>query len=489
MFNQLSKTYSQLSKEEFLDLARKGKRVAVFREIVSDLSTVTVYQSLSHLSDESAFLEFNDEGCFTFLGFRPSIEYKRKGNDSIITVDGQKRSDNRHPIEVMKDFIEEFRCVEFSKLPHLAGSFVGTLGYDAIRYFEKLPTRHTNVHNYPEFFFQQYDISVVFDHQKGTFAVCVIAKITENPEKDYQKAIEEIEKVFNEISISKSQEKLPPPEVQKVEVDIPDEEFCRIVKKGQEYIVKGDAFQIVLSRVFKRPFSRPSFTIFQALKEIEKESPLLFYFKTREFTLIGASPEKMVSAKGNDLEIIPIAGTRPRGGIANENAVKEELLSNEKECAEHNMLVDLARNDLGIVSDSVEVKDYKVIQLLSHVMHIISRVRGKRKEGVHIMDVLRAAFPAGTLTGAPKIRAMEIIDELETSYRGFYGGGICIIDNQLNLQSYIMIRTTFLKDGNAYVRAGAGVVFDSIPQNEADETRHKSKGMLEAIRIAEEEMQ
>lgn len=486
MVNQL--TLNQLSANEFLELAKKKKRVAVFREFTSKLDPSNIYYRLTNTKEESSFFEITEENReFTFLGFNPFITFKTLGDTSLINFKGQTKTDTRHPIQALKDFFEEFRCAEWDNLPHLAGSFIGFLSYDAVRFFEKLPTRHLNKIAFPEFFFQLYETSIVFDKNRDIFTICIVVDVSNDPSQDYQNAVKKIDQILHEKLVQfKDSPKKQEPQFYEPQPDVSDEEFLNMIKKAKDYIIKGDAFQIVLSRTFTRPYTRSPYQIFESLRKLERGSPLLFLLNTKEFCLIGASPEILVSSHGTDLEIMPIAGTRPRG--EDEESIREELLSNEKECAEHAMLVDLARNDLGAVSapNSVKVKDYKMIQLLSHVMHIVSRVKGTRKDKIHILDVLKAAFPAGTLTGAPKIRAMQIIDELEISYRGFYGGGVCIIDNKLDLDSYIMIRTALLKDGEAKVRAGAGIVYDSDPQMEANETRHKSQAILKAINSAEE---
>jgi anthranilate synthase component 1 len=271
-----------------------------------------------------------------------------------------------------------------------------------------------------------------------------------------------------------------------ISCNVDDATFCEMVKKAKEYLYQGDAFQIVLSRFFYTQFQVPPIEIYRALK-VKSPAPYMFFIQKKDHVIVGASPEKLVSLKNGLIEMMPIAGTRPIAFGAEGKLLEEDLINDEKENAEHMMLVDLGRNDIGKVSEpgTVEVKELKVLKRFSHVMHLVSLVQGKAKKGVTEVDVLKAVFPAGTLSGAPKVRAMEIIDELEHSRRGIYGGAICVLDGRGNLESCIAIRMAFLKDGRAVVRTGAGIVIDSDPEKEAEETRAKAKGILEAIVYAE----
>jgi anthranilate synthase component 1 len=260
----------------------------------------------------------------------------------------------------------------------------------------------------------------------------------------------------------------------------------QLVERAKQYIVHGEAFQVVLSRLFKKPYTVSPFAIYRSLRSVSP-APYMFYLPIDNSVILGASPERLVSVQGKQVGINPIAGTRRRTAESDLDAITQDLLSDKKECAEHTMLVDLARNDLGstCLPGSVKVSELMRVRHFSHVSHIASTVVGQLKTEKDALDVLAAVFPAGTLSGAPKIRAMEIIDELEVSRRGLYGGVICRIDNQGDLDSCIAIRMAVLQDGIATVRTGAGIVYDSNPQAEADETRQKAQGVLEAIRLAE----
>ncbi len=263
----------------------------------------------------------------------------------------------------------------------------------------------------------------------------------------------------------------------------------QLVERAKQYIIEGDAFQIVLSRRFTQHYQATPFDIYRALRRISP-APYMFYIPTDDGVIVGASPEKLIKVRHNQVEINPIAGTRPRLQNNQDEIIETELLNNEKEVAEHMMLVDLARNDLGRVCapKSVQVSDLLKVKHFSHVSHITSTVKGQLRDNMDALDALAAVFPAGTLSGAPKIRAMQIIDELETSKRGLYGGAICRLDHQGNLDSCIAIRMALLQDGKATIRTGAGIVYDSDPKSEANETRQKAQSVLAAIQLAEEEL-
>ncbi len=307
-------------------------------------------------------------------------------------------------------------------------------------------------------------------------------------EKAYQQAMEAIDSIHQKMT---TLPKISPQKKQDVKLDVKiipdDEEFKRIIAKAIDYIHIGDAFQIVPSRRFQVPLTVSPAEVYRSMRLITP-SPYMFFFQQKDFSIAGASPEKLISLRGKELESIPLAGTVPRGKTEDEDKqIEQEFLNDPKETAEHMMLVDLGRNDLGIVSKpgTVEVKQLKVVQRFSHVMHLASFINGEIREDCDAFDALKATFPAGTLSGAPKIRAMEIIDELEPYRRGPYGGTICFFDHKGDLESCIGIRMAVIQNGVATIQAGMGVVYDSDPQKEADESRHKARGVLEAIRAAE----
>lgn len=481
-----------ITKEEFLELAKAGKRVTVFRQFAADqITPVAAYQALTQVGDGSVLLESGDFdpliGRYSYLGLRPFVQFRAEGRKCTLDVGGNITTRDDQPFELLKTLLREHSSVPHLLFPPLVGGAVGYVAYDAIRLFEKIPDRHPNRSGTPDLFFQFHEISIVFHHQKETMTICVSVVPGANPEKDYEVATDEISHIVSAITAPRISRPTPVNSDASVAVDIPDPHFCEMVKKAKEYIVAGDAFQIVLSRSFYRPYAGTPLDIYRALRFVNP-SPYMFLINGHDVAFIGASPELLLSVQNGVMETMPIAGTRPRGKGAEDIALEKDLLADEKELAEHMMLVDLARNDLGAVAipGSIALKDLKKVHRFSHVMHIVSRVHGTMRDDLNPLDALRSVFPAGTLSGAPKIRAMEIIDELEHSKRNLYGGAICAIDARGNLDSCIAIRMVTLQDGVATVRAGAGIVFDSDPQKEADETRRKAEGILAAIEMAEE---
>ncbi|OAI48253.1 hypothetical protein AYO45_05250 [Gammaproteobacteria bacterium SCGC AG-212-F23] len=364
--------------------------------------------------------------------------------------------------------------------------------YDAIRLFENIPDQHTADNPLPDMFFNFYQTTLMFDHLQQKLLISIITEVGKNPTQTYQQTQEKINQLINKIITHTHQDILTPSKQtpdSEINVDINDEKFITLVNRAKQYIVAGDAFQIVLSRRFTLKHTVDPFDIYRALRKVSP-SPYMFYLPIDNGAIIGASPEKLVSVRNQYIEVNPIAGTKQRTKNSNNESITNELLNNKKELAEHMMLVDLARNDLGMVCEpgSVKVKELSQVKHFSHVSHITSTVTGKLRDNKDALDALAAVFPAGTLSGAPKIRAMQIIDDLETSKRGIYGGAICRLDYQGNLDSCIAIRMATLHQGIATVRTGAGIVFDSDPTAEADETRHKAKSVLDAVLLAEERL-
>jgi anthranilate synthase component 1 len=455
--------FKHLTREEFTELSKQGKRIAVFQEMPSDLITpISAFQALTTPGDGAVLLESavhdHDLGRYSFIGLSPIAEA-----DSLETLQTQ---------------LEKYRCAHHPALPPLAGGAVGFVTYDAVRLFENIPDRHPDLSGLPDLFFQFHEMLLIFNHQSHTLTIVAISEGT------YDEASQKIEAVKERLRQAKTTRERPVFHAEPVLCDIEDAEFCKMVEQARDHIIQGDAFQIVLSRRFQRRVHASPLDIYRALRLVSP-APFMFYIPYKDAVIVGASPERLVKVKEGMVETMPIAGTRPRG---DDERLAKELQEDEKENAEHMMLVDLGRNDIGRVAEvgSVRVKELKTVRKFSHVMHLVSVVEGRLKKDYPVLDVLKAIFPAGTLSGAPKVRAMQIIDSLETSRRGLYGGAICTIDNLGNLDSCIAIRFALIQDGVATVRTGAGIVFDSDPQKEADETRHKATSVLEAIRIAEE---
>ncbi len=476
-----------MNNEEFQKLKKDCERVALYREISSDhLTPITAYFALSKKGNcllESVVesrAESNLEakqGRFSFIGLDPMASFESRGRQIQIKIGNQTERFEADPYDALRNLQKRMRTAVVHPIPVFTGGATGFITYDAIRVKEQIPDRHADLLKLPDFFFQFYRSSLAFDHQTGK---AVLATISE----EYETGMKELDRLENELKQSLFQKSLPQMNGQRgnIEIvsDLSDEEFGGIVEKAKEYVQAGDVFQMVPSRTFRVKIKADPFQVYRALRQ-KSPAPYLFFFDLDGYAIAGASPEKIVSVQNGIVESTPLAGTRPKGSDP------EELLRDPKEIAEHVMLVDLARNDVGAVSKpgSVKVAEFKQVHQFSHVMHIVSRVVGELDSKYDALDAFKASFPAGTLSGAPKVRAMELIDELETSRRGLYGGAIVGLDAKGNLTSCIAIRTTLIKDGVAYVRAGAGIVLDSVPQKEAEETRLKANTVLDALKIAE----
>lgn len=491
--------FKKLLYEDFLKRSQKSNRIVYYQEIPSDrITPILAYEALGTETVDGALLESDpNDGLnnrYSYICLYPYTKFIANGAEVSIEENGTTRKITNSTIEALRETLKTNQSYFDHPLTSFVGGAVGFISYDAVRLFEEIPDRHVSQNSTPDILLKFYETNIIFDHKANKVIIAVLARIEGDVDKAYQAAVYKTEFIINKIFTFKSQQATPILYDNKddnrnlnVSVNIDDESFKAKVRKAKEYIVKGDAFQIVLSRCFSRPYSANPFSIYRALR-MTNPSPYMFYLENGAMTVIGSSPEKLVSVENGIVETCPIAGTRRRGkNVEEDNTLARELLADEKENAEHVMLVDLGRNDIGAVCipGSVKIKSYKQIHNFSHVMHITSRVEGTLREDKDVLDVLRAVFPAGTLSGAPKIRAMEIIDELEESRRGLYGGAVCLIDSKGNFNSCIVIRTAILKEGIAYVQAGGGIVYDSDPQLEAEETRHKAKAVLNAIELAE----
>lgn len=483
---------TKLKLETYRTLAPKGHRVAIYQEFPADrLTPITAYQALTTPGDGSALLESAvldpAVGRYSYIGLRPFLKFQANGRRCEVTLHQKQRTLHEDPLTLFRSLLKEHSCCPYPELPPFVGGAVGCIAYDAIRLFEKVPDRHPNQDQVPDILFQFYELSIVFNHTKETLTICLSVPSAENPDAVYHQSQQEIHHIYKQISSFRPPLDTESADEGQIRSDMNDESFCKIVEKAKEYIVKGDIFQVVLSRTFSLPYQGSILDLYRAMRFINP-SPFMFLLNYPEISYAGTSPERLVRLQRGIAETMPIAGTRPRGKDKEDLRLEQELLADEKENAEHMMLIDLARNDVGSVSipGSIAVKDFKKIQKFSHVMHITSRVHGTLKSGLDALDAIKAVFPAGTLSGAPKIRAMEIIDQLETSRRGLYGGGVCVIDANGDLESCIAIRMVKLRNGMAEVRAGAGVVYDSDPIKEAHETRYKAECVLQAIKTAQE---
>jgi anthranilate synthase component 1 len=406
-----------------------------------------------------------------------------------IRIGEKSRNETKEPFAVLRELITELSVEGKKAGPELQNGAVGFLTYDAVRLFEEIPNQQEK-NELPEMLFNFYQNTLSFDHLNQKLRICVTIETAGKAKENYQKAQTKIDGIIQKINqpFALNNDKHEKRKTS-VEVDISDEKFVELVNEAKKYIISGEAFQIVLSRCFKKSYTVSPFNIYRALRRVSP-SPYMFYLPLGDSIIIGASPEKLISVRNGRVAINPIAGTRRRGYEQKDEEIEHELLNDKKEMAEHMMLVDLARNDLGAVCEpgSVHLVELSKIKHFSHVSHIASVVEGQLQQNKDAFDALKHAYPAGTLSGAPKIRAMEIIDQLETSRRGLYGGAICRLDYEGNFDSCIAIRMALLKDGLATIRTGAGIVFDSDPIAEANETRVKAASVLEAISVAQEDL-
>jgi anthranilate synthase component 1 len=486
------------SYEEFLRLAAEGTVVPVVKRVMADLLTpVAAYLKIERLSPYSCLLESIEGGekvaRHSFLGFDPEIVVRSRENKVTIESESGKEETDQPMLTVLRRLSGRHLPVRFPDLPPFVCGAVGYLSYDAARWFEKIPDAHPDDAGIDDAVMMFFSRLLVFDHVRHQ--IIIIANVftdgkTEGLEDKYRKAIDDIEAV--EARLEDPIEPLPrrqAPNNTRVHSNMTKESFEGAVVAAKEYIAAGDIFQVVLSQRFEVAMSAHPFEVYRALRMVNP-SPYMFFLKTGDHSIIGASPEMLVRATGRRIEYRPIAGTRPRGATETEDLLLgEEMRADEKEVAEHVMLVDLGRNDLGRVADygSVEVTELMVVERYSHVMHLSSAIKARLRAGTDRFDALAACFPAGTVSGAPKIRAMEIIDELEPTRRGVYAGAVMYLDYSGNLDSCIAIRTIVAKDGRAYFQAGAGIVADSVPETEYVETVNKARAMLQAIEMAEKQ--
>ncbi len=486
------------SLKEFLKLSTKGNLIPVYKEINADLETpVSAFLKIKQ-SDYSFLLE-SVEGQekiarYSFLGSNPSLVFRSKGKriEIIDPASDKKRSfiTAGSPLDEIKKIMRPFRSVEVAGLPRFYGGLLGYIGYDTVRFFENIPDKNKDDLNIPDTLLLLRDTLLIFDRLKQSIKIVsnvILPKSSNGLKKAalYEKALKKIESIhndFNRFVIQK--ESVKGSGKSAINSNLKRAEFVRMVKKGKAYIKKGDVIQVVLSQRFKVKTQKDDFAIYRSLRSLNP-SPYMYYLKLKSFSIIGSSPEMLVRCENGLVQNRPIAGTRRRGRNEEEDSrLEKELLNDEKERAEHLMLVDLGRNDLGRISKpgKVKVDEFMRVEKYSHVMHLVSQVSAVLdKKRFDIYDVLKAAFPAGTVTGAPKIRAMEIIDELENLKRSLYAGAIGYFSFSHNLDTCIAIRTIVLKEGIAYLQAGAGIVADSVPEKEYQESVNKAKALIEAI--------
>lgn len=493
----------KLSYTEFLELAKNNQRITVYQEIIADkLTPIQIFATLTTNSSNNTLLESGDpddaNSRYSHIFLDPECEIVSNKNVNYLIKNNSKETIGQNIFDLLRSQLKQNNSCSACKITSHLGGAVGFMSYDAIRLIEKIPEHRNDEDNLPEIMFRFYRTIITFDHHQHKCIIATIADTSRELKINYEKAREHIELVISKITAINSNQVINSKEpflqnksnINPLEnfISSPnDNDFKNLVVRAKEYIQKGDAFQIVLSRRFKKRFIGAPFDIYRALRIINPTA-YMFYMEMGDTTLVGASPEKLVSTDNGKVTTNPIAGTCSRGKNPEEDeANAQHLLNNPKENAEHIMLVDLARNDLGKVCkpSSIKIENFRQIRKLSHIMHITSEVTGELLPNKDAFDVLQATFPAGTLSGAPKIRAMEIINELEHTRRNLYGGAFCLIDNRGDLQSSIIIRSAVVQNKIATVQAGAGIVFDSDHDKETIETELKAHGVLAALNLAE----
>jgi len=483
---------------EFLKLTEKYNVIPVFRETIADLETpLSAYMKIDN--PEYSFLLESVEGGeriarYSFLGREPFMTFFYKNGQVCINSKNEKKVINTtDPLKILKEIFDNFKVAPVKGLPRFHGGAVGYIGYDIVKLYEKIPQKNKiDDLNWPDLYFMFADILMVFDHIYHKIQVVynvIIEKddTREDKKRKYNNALKKIDSIIKELNGPLKKIKLKETKAKtKLIFYTKKEEFKNMVKKTVNLIKNGEAIQVVLSQRFKILYSGDPLNIYRSLR-IVNPSPYMHYLRFGDILIIGASPELMVRVENGKIELRPIAGTRKRGKTEEEDKKLEiELLNNEKEKAEHIMLVDLGRNDVGRVSEigTVKVKDLMVIERYSHVMHIVSSVEGKLKKGKDIFDVLKSTFPAGTVSGAPKVRAMQIIEEMEKVKRGPYAGIVGYISFSKNLDSCISIRSIYFNKNKAIIQAGAGIVADSKSEKEYEETINKAKALFKAIELS-----
>lgn len=484
-------------KKEFIELAKEGNLIPVYREVLADFETPLSCYMRIDTGDYSFLLESVEGGeklaRYSFLGSSPSMVFSSKGN-KVSVREGKitKSFTAKDPIAELKKILQAYKIIAVKGLPRFSGGLVGFFGYDMVRFMERIPDKNPDDLKVADSVFMLTDTILIFDHVDHKIKIVSNAHVTKDAAAAYDEAVRKIDKIIEELKKCPSRTPLPKPLKRKTQElrmksNFTAKAFEEAVVKAKAYIRKGDIIQVVLSQRLEMPIRAHPFQVYRALRSVNP-SPYMYYLKLGDFSLVGSSPEIMVRCEDGLVEVRPIAGTRPRGASKEEDErLMDELLADPKECAEHIMLVDLGRNDIGRVADysTVKVSELMSIEKYSHVMHIVSDVSGRLRKGKDIFDVVRATFPAGTVTGAPKVRAMEIVDELENRRRSTYAGCVGYLSFSGNLDSCITIRTILIKDNIAYIQAGAGIVADSVPEKEYQETLNKAKALIKAIEMAE----
>lgn len=483
--------FPKLDEVREIAASKKYKVLPVSCELLADICTpIEALKILKNVSKHCYILESVAEkekwGRYTFLGYDPKLE--------ITCADGEVRAGNLlvktdHPAQCLRQILADYKSPRFDALPSFTGGLVGYFSYDYIRYQE--PSAAVQVEDseaFKDFDLMLFDKVIAFDHFRQKL-ILIVNMSLEDPDTGYNKAVLELKQLCRLLKNGEKKQEAGGRLLGEVTPLFGRDTYCEMVEKAKQYIHEGDIFQIVLSNRLSAPFEGSLLNTYRILRTMNP-SPYMFYFSGTDVEVAGASPETLVKLENGILHTFPLAGTRPRGKNEQEDeALEQELLHDEKELAEHNMLVDLGRNDLGKISKfgSVRVETLHSIERYSHVMHIGSTVRGEIREEFDALDAIGAVLPAGTLSGAPKIRACRLIGELENNKRGIYGGAIGYIDFTGNMDTCIAIRIAYKKNGRVFVRSGAGIVADSVPEKEFEECINKAQAVVNALRTAGEE--
>ena len=484
--------------EEFVDLAQRGTFVPVCKELMADLLTpVSAFLKIAEHSDYAFLLESVEGGehvgRYSFLGKDPFLVLRARDGRTVIEKAGTVTESDAPLVPTLRTLMADYRSPYVPELPRFTGGAVGYLGFDAASWFEPVPLGGNA--NDPAAVgdaagFMVFDTVLAFDHAQHRMLIIANARISgdEDLESLYQFACAKIGFLEKELERTLSVSRTAQARPLEVRSNLARDEFENHVRTAKEHIAAGDIYQVVLSQRFEAAAAADPFTVYRALRHVNP-SPYMYFIRMGALAIVGSSPEMLVRVEGQRVETHPIAGTRPRGRNPEEDLrLGEELKRNEKERAEHVMLVDLGRNDLGRVCEygTVRVPQFMALERFSHVMHLTSIVEGRLSEDADRLDALVSCFPAGTVTGAPKVRAMQIIAELEPTRRGIYAGAVGYLDFAGNLDFCITIRTIAMMNGSAYFQAGAGIVADSNPSAEYEETRDKARALVRALELAQQ---
>jgi anthranilate synthase component I len=481
--------------EEFVDLAKRATFVPVCKELVADLLTpVSAFLKVAEHSDYAFLLESVEGGehvgRYSFLGKDPFLILRGRQAQTVIERAGVTTNGDKPFIDTLRELMNSFQSPFVPGLPRFTGGAVGYLGYDTSAWFEPTAARAGEAPlDRDDAGFMLFDTVLAFDHVQHRILLIANARISgdEDLKSLYQFACAKIEFLERELERALSLKRPTGGDGVNLVSNMPQQAYEAIVKRAKEYIAAGDIYQVVLSQRFEAEVGVDAFTVYRALRHVNP-SPYMFFIRMGDRSIVGSSPEMLVRVEGRHAITHPIAGTRPRGKTEEEDVrLGEELKRNEKERAEHVMLVDLGRNDIGRVCDygTVRVPTFMALERYSHVMHLVSVVEGQLAEGNDRLDALVSCFPAGTVSGAPKVRAMQIINELEPTRRGLYAGAVGYLDFAGNLDFCIAIRSILLEKGKAFIQAGAGIVADSNPTAEYEETRDKARAMIRALELAQ----